>query len=64
MTWLLKLLEAMSPEIVVAFKEMIRAGLQALYEKALETENEWDDLGVKTMAKVFGVELQEPTDPA
>lgn len=60
MTWLLKLLEKMSPEIVTAFKELMRKLLQDLYEKALKTENKWDDLGVKMMAAVFGVELDEP----
>lgn len=62
MTWLLKLLEKMSPEIVAAFKKMIRTGLQSLYEKALKTENKWDDRGVEIMAAVFDVELQEPTE--
>ena len=62
MTWLLKLLEKMSPEIVAAFTEMIRAGLQSLYEKALKTENKWDDWGIEMMATVFGIELKEPED--
>ena len=60
MTWLLKLLEQMSPQIVAAFQEMMKRGLQSLYEKALETPNKWDDMGVEVIAKVFGVELQEP----
>jgi len=63
MTWLLKLLEKMSPEIVAAFQEMMRRGLQSLYEKALKTPNGWDDAGVKMMAAVFGIELQEPDNP-
>ena len=45
MTWLLKLLEKMSPEIVVAFRELMKKLLQDLYEKALETENTWDEWG-------------------
>lgn len=59
MTWLLKLLEKMSPEIVVAFQELMKKLLQDLYEKALKTENKWDDWGVEMMATVFGVELEE-----
>ncbi len=62
MTWLLKLLEKMSPEIVQAFKEMLKSGLQSLYEKALKTPNKWDDRGILTMAAVFGVELVEPAE--
>lgn len=60
MTWLLRLLETMSPQIVQAFKEGLRGLLQNLYESALKTDNEWDDLGVKMIAKVFGVDLKEP----
>ena len=59
MTWLLKLLEKMSPEIVVAFQGLMKKLLQELYEKALKTENKYDDLGVKMMATVFGIELEE-----
>lgn len=59
MTWLLRLLEKMSPEIVDAFKELMKKLLQDLYEKALKTENKWDDWGVEMMATVFGVELEE-----
>lgn len=62
MTWLLKLLEAMSPQIVEAFKQGMQKLLQALYEKALKTDNKWDDLGIEMMAKVFGVTLTEPND--
>lgn len=62
MTWLLKLLEQMSPQIVEAFKVGMKNMLQGLYEKALETENKWDDWGVEMMAKVFGVELEIPNE--
>ena len=60
MTWLLKLLKKMSPQIVEAFGEGLQQLLQKLYENALETENEWDDLGVKMIAQVFDVQLEEP----
>jgi len=57
MTWLRRLLETMSPELVNGFKDGLQQLLQGLYAKALETENEWDDWGVKMMAKVFGIDL-------
>lgn len=60
MTWLLTLLKQMSPQIVDAFKAGLKKLLQELYEKALQTENKWDDWGVEMMAKVFGVELEIP----
>lgn len=60
MTWLLKLLEKMSPEIVAAFNRMLTELLQNLYEQALKTPNKWDDWGVEMIATVFGVELKEP----
>ena len=63
MTWLLKLLEQMSPQIAAAFAEMMKSGLQSLYVKALETDNKWDDWGVLMIATVFGVELEEPEVP-
>ena len=50
----------MSPQIVEAFKLGLQELLQDLYEKALKTENTWDDLGVKVAAKVFSVDLTEP----
>lgn len=53
----------MSPQIVEAFKQGMQKLLQGLYEKALTTDNKWDDLGVEMMAKVFDVELQEPDNP-
>jgi len=64
MTWLLKLIEQMSPQIVEAFKAGLTKMLKELYKKALETDNKWDDWGVEMMAKVFGVELPEANDPA
>jgi len=60
MTWLLELLKKMSPQIVEAFKGGLKKLLQELYEKALETPNEWDDWGIKMIAQVFGIELTEP----
>jgi len=65
MTWLLKLLEKMTPEIAEAFHTGLTKLLQALYEKALETENGWDDWGVKLIANTFSVELEKPvtTEP-
>lgn len=60
MTWLRELLKVMTPNIVEAFQQMIKDGLQSLYDKALETDNKWDDMGIEIMAKVFGVELKEP----
>jgi hypothetical protein len=72
MTWLLKLLEQMSPSIVSGFHEGMTKLLQGLYDKAFYrvlpdgtekgTKNKWDDLGIKMMAMVFGVELTEPKD--
>lgn len=56
MTWLLKLLEQMSPAIVNAFKEGLKKLLDELAIKAAETPNKWDDWGVEMMRKVFGVE--------
>lgn len=60
MAWLLTLLKQMSPQIVEAFKAGLKKLLQELYEKALETDNKWDDWGVEMMAKVFDVELEIP----
>jgi len=60
MTWLLKILEQVSPQIEEAFKAGLQKLMQELYEKALKTENDWDNWAVKMMAKVFGVELTEP----
>ncbi len=63
MTWLYKLLDEMTPGIVVAFKTGMRELLQKLYEAAHKTPNKWDDWGVKMIAKVFDVELVEPVSP-
>lgn len=57
MTWLLRLLESMSPQIVAALKEGLATVLKAVYKKALETENKWDDRGIEIIAKVVGVDL-------
>ena len=62
MTWLFKILDQMSPVIADGFKEGLQGLLQKLYEQALKTDNSWDDLGIKVAAKVFGVELTEPTE--
>jgi len=56
MTWLLKLLEQMSPAIVEAFKDGLKKLLDNLAEKAKETPNEWDDWGVAMIRKVLNVE--------
>ena len=63
MTWLLRLLEKMTPEIVAGFNEGLQQLLQKLYEMALKTENKWDDWGVRLMANTFGVELKETDEP-
>ena len=63
MTWLLRLLEQMSPQIVEAFKAGLARLLKEVYQKALATDNKWDDWGVEMMAKVFGVELDAEADP-
>lgn len=63
MTWFRELLKAMTPDIVAALKEMLRDGLNKLYAKALETDNKWDDIGIEMVAKVFGIELEEPPVP-
>lgn len=55
MTWLLKLLEQMSPQIVEAFKKGLGKLLDELAELAKETPNKWDDWGVEMMRKVFGL---------
>lgn len=60
MTWLMNLLEKMSPEIVAALREGLTDLLQKCYEKALRTENRWDDRAIETMAAVAKVELFEP----
>jgi len=60
MTWFFKLLEQMSPQIVEALKEALEVVLQNLYEQALKTENKWDDMGIEMLAKVLGIELEEP----
>jgi len=60
MTWLLKILEKMSPEIVTAFREMLDVGLNELYKKAVaDKRSKWDDRGVEMIAAVFGVELEK-----
>lgn len=60
MTWLFRILERMSPELVKAFKEGLKELMQKMYEQALKTESGWDDWGVRMMAQVFDVELTEP----
>ncbi|RJX35632.1 MAG: hypothetical protein C4525_02980 [Desulfarculus sp.] len=54
----------LTPQIAEAGKDMLGAGIQELYEKAKGTANEWDDLGVKALAAVLGVELTEPAPAA
>ncbi len=53
MTWLFKLLNQMSPVLVVAFKDGMKELLDGLAAKALTTENRWDDWAVEMMRKVF-----------
>jgi len=60
MTWFFELLKAMSPQIAQALKDGLQRLLQKLYDDALETENGWDDWGIKMIAKVVDVELIEP----
>ena len=55
MTWLLKLLQQMSPAIVEAFKDGLEKLLDELAAKAAETDNKWDDWGVEMMRKVLNV---------
>lgn len=55
MTWLFKLLEAMSPQIVKAFQEGLDKLLDELAEKAKQTENKWDDWGVEMIRKILKV---------
>ena len=55
MTWLLKLLQQMSPAIVEAFKDGLKKLLDELAVKAAETDNKWDDWGVEMMRKVLNV---------
>jgi len=55
MTWLLKLLQQMSPAIVEAFKDGLTKLLDELAVKAAETDNKWDDWGVEMMRKVLNV---------
>lgn len=59
MTWLLKTLIKMSPELVEAFKDGMKTLLNHLNEMAKKTPNEWDDLGVKIIANVFDIELED-----
>ena len=56
MTWLLKLLQQMSPAIVEAFKDGLKKLLDELAAKAAETDNKWDDIFVDVARKVFGVD--------
>jgi len=60
MTWLEKLLAVMSPQLAELFKQGLAELLQKLYIKALETPNSWDDISIKVIAQVVGVELTEP----
>lgn len=60
MTWLIKLLEQMSPQIVAAFKSGLVKLLQELAVQAAKTENKWDDWGIAMIAKVLGVEIDVP----
>lgn len=53
MTWLLRILEPMSPQIVDAFKSGLIKLLDELAERAAKTENKWDDWGVEVMRKVL-----------
>ncbi len=59
MTWLLRLLEQMSPQIVDEYQKGTSKMLSELYKKALETENKWDDWGVEMIAKILGVEIEK-----
>lgn len=56
MTWLFRILESMTPELVGMFKDGLKELLNKLEAKALETPNKWDDWGVEMMKKVFGCE--------
>lgn len=56
MTWLFVTLKAMSPVLVEAFKDGIKKLLDDLAEKAKETPNKWDDMGVAMIRKVFKVD--------
>lgn len=56
MTWLFRLLESMSPQIVTGFKEGLKELLDKLDVMAKETPNKWDDWGVAMIRKVLKVD--------
>lgn len=56
MTWLFRLLESMSPQLVNGFKDGLKELLDKLAAMAAETPNKWDDIGVAMIRKVFKVD--------
>lgn len=53
MTWLLKLLEKVSPDIVDSFREGLALLLDKLEEKAKATPNKWDDIFIDMARRVL-----------
>jgi len=59
----LKLAGVVLPQIIDLLSPMIRTELgtllRDLYEKALLTDNPWDDYGIEFLAQILAIELPE-----
>lgn len=66
--WTLKLLAGTVGRIVglisPEFRRVTEESMQAWYDRALETDNPWDDYLVIIVAGILGVPLQEPAEPS